>query len=212
VKLILTEDVPNLGSLGDTIDVKSGYGRNYLLPKGIALLATGRVSKELQHRIQHLNKLREGKIELAHEQAEKLKTVKIEVVRKSGPGGRLYGSVTNRDLKELLKEKEFDVERRSIQLNSPIRNIGLHEFTVRVHSEVSVNMQIKVTGDSDESAVQTAAVDEPKDKNTDEKIVDSEELEKLEKLEELEELEEFERLEEFEGLEELDKLEELEEH
>ena len=187
MKLILTEDVPNLGSLGDTIDVKSGYGRNYLLPKGIALLATGRVSKELQHRIQHLNKLREGKIELAHEQAEKLKTVKLEVVRKSGPGGRLFGSVTNRDLKELLKEKEFDVERRSIQLNSPIRNIGLHEFTVRVHSEVSVNMQIKVTGDSDESAVKTAAVDEPKDKIADEKNVDSEELEELEKLEELEE-------------------------
>jgi len=187
VKLILTEDVPNLGSLGDTIDVKSGYGRNYLLPKGIALLATGKVSKELQHRIQHLNKLREGKIELAHEQAEKLKTVKIEVVRKSGPGGRLFGSVTNRDLKELLKEKEFDVERRSIQLNSPIRNIGLHEFTVRVHSEVSVNMQIKVTGDSDESAVKTVAVDEPKDKNADEKNIDSDELEKLEELEELEE-------------------------
>ena len=192
MKLILTEDVPNLGSLGDTIDVKSGYGRNYLLPKGIALLATGRVSKELQHRIQHLNKLREGKIELAHEQAEKLKTVKIEVVRKSGPGGRLFGSVTNRDLKDLLKEKEFDVERRSILLNSPIRNIGLHEFTVRVHSEVSVNMQIKVTGDSDESAVKTVAVDELKDKNADEKNIDSEELEELEKLEELEELEEHE--------------------
>ena len=187
MKLILTEDVPNLGSLGDTIDVKSGYGRNYLLPKGIALLATGRVSKELQHRIQHLNKLREGKIELANEQAEKLKTVKLEVIRKSGPGGRLFGSVTNRDLKDLLKEKEFDVERRSILLNSPIRNIGLHEFTVRVHSEVSVNMQIKVTGDSDESAVKTVAVDEPKDKNADEKNVDSEELEKLEELEGLEE-------------------------
>lgn len=192
MKLILTEDVPNLGSLGDTIDVKSGYGRNYLLPKGIALLATGRVSKELQHRIQHLNKLREGKIELAHEQAEKLKTVKLEVIRKSGPGGRLFGSVTNRDLKDLLKEKEFDVERRSIQLNSPIRNIGLHEFTVRVHSEVSVNMQIKVTGDSDESAVKTVAVDELKDKNADEKNIDSEELEELEELEKLEELEENE--------------------
>ena len=187
MKLILTEDVPNLGSLGDTIDVKSGYGRNYLLPKGIALLATGRVSKELQHRIQHLNKLREGKIELAHEQAEKLKTVKLEVIRKSGPGGRLFGSVTNRDLKDLLKEKEFDVERRSILLNSPIRNIGLHEFTVRVHSEVTVNMHINVTGDSDESAVKTVAVDEPKDKNADEKNVDSEELEKLEELEGLEE-------------------------
>ncbi len=201
MKLILTEDVPNLGSLGDTIDVKSGFGRNYLLPKGIALLATGRVSKELQHRIQHLNKLREGKIELAHEQAEKLKTVKLEVVRKSGPGGRLFGSVTNRDLKELLKEKEFDVERRSIQLNSPIRNIGLHEFTVRVHSEVSVNMQIKVTGDSDESAVKTAAVDEPKDKNADEKNVDSEEHEKLEELEELEELDKLEEIEDLDELE-----------
>lgn len=198
MKLILTEDVPNLGSLGDTIDVKSGFGRNYLLPKGIALLATGRVSKELQHRIQHLNKLREGKIELAHEQAEKLKTVKLQVVRKSGPGGRLFGSVTNRDLKKLLKEKEFDVERRSIQLNSPIRNIGLHEFTVRVHSEVSVNIQIKVTGDSDESAVKTAAVDEPKDKNVDEKNVDSEELEELEELEKLEKLEELEDLEDLE--------------
>jgi len=192
VKLILTEDVPNLGSLGDTIDVKSGYGRNYLLPKGIALLATGRVSKELQHRIQHLNKLREGKIELANEQAEKLKTVKLEVVRKSGPGGRLFGSVTNRDLKDLLKEKEFDVERRSILLNSPIRNIGLHQFTVRFHSEVSVNMQIKVTGDSDESAAKTVAVDEPKDKNADEKNVDSEEIEKLEELEGLEGLKEHE--------------------
>ena len=198
MKLILTEDVPNLGSLGDTIDVKSGYGRNYLLPKGIALLATGRVSKELQHRIQHLNKLREGKIELAHEQAEKLKTVKLEVIRKSGPGGRLFGSVTNRDLKDLLKEKEFDVERRSILLNSPIRNIGLHEFTVRVHSEVSVNMQIKVTGDSDESTAKTDAVDEPKDKNADEKNIDSQELEELEKLEELEELEELEDLEKIE--------------
>ena len=112
-----------------------------------------------------------------------LKTIKIEVVRKSGPGGRLFGSVTNRDLKELLKEKEFDVERRSIQLNSPIRNIGIHGFTVRVHSEVSVNMQIKVTGDTDESAVKTAAVNKPKDKNADEKNFDSEELEKLEELE-----------------------------
>ena len=107
MKLILTEDVPNLGSLGDTIDVKSGYGRNYLLPKGIALLATGRVSKELQHRIQHLNKLREGKIELAHEQAEKLKTVKLEVVRKSGPGGRLFGFSNQQGPERIVERKRI---------------------------------------------------------------------------------------------------------
>ena len=183
MKLILTEDVPNLGSLGDTVDVKSGFGRNYLLPKGIALLATGRISKELRHRILHLDVLRKGKIKLAQEQAEKLKIVKLEVVRKSGPGGRLFGSVTNRDLKELLKGKEFDIERRSIQLNSPIRNVGLHEFTVRVHSDVAVKMQIRVTGDSDKSALETTTVNTPKDKIADEKIIDNEELEKLEELE-----------------------------
>ena len=71
----------------------------------------------------------------------------------------------------MLKEKEFEIERRSIQLNSPIRNVGLHEFTVRVHSEVSVNMQIKVTGDSNESVVKTAAVEEPKDNNAEETIL-----------------------------------------
>ena len=183
MKLILTEDVPNLGSLGDTVNVKSGFGRNYLLPKGIALLATGRASKGLRHRILHLNMLREGKIKLAHEQAEKLKIVKLEVARKSGPGGRLYGSVTNRDLKELLKEKEFEIERRSIQLNSPIRHVGLHEFTVRVHSEVSVDMQIRVTGDSDDSVQEKTAVNSPKDIIDDETNVDSEEVEKLEELE-----------------------------
>ena len=76
MKLILTEDVPNLGSLGDTIEVKAGYGRNYLVPKGMALLATGKASKELRHRLQYLEKLRAGKIALANEQAEKLTAIK----------------------------------------------------------------------------------------------------------------------------------------
>ena len=73
MKIILTQDVENLGSLGDTIEVKPGYGRNYLIPKGFALLARGKASKELRHRLQHLEKLREGKIALALEQSEKLK-------------------------------------------------------------------------------------------------------------------------------------------
>ena len=188
MKLILTEDVPSLGSLGDTIDVKPGYGRNYLLPQGIALLATGKVSKELRHRLQHIEKLRSGKIAVAHEEAEKLNTVNLEVTRKAGPGGKLFGSVTNRDLRDLLKEKEFDFERRAIQLSSPIRNVGNHEFTIRVHSEVSVTMQIKVIGDSDKTAVKTAAVDEPTEKSEEETKIDNEELKKLEKFEENEQV------------------------
>ena len=150
MKIILTQDVENLGSLGDTIEVKPGYGRNYLIPQGVALLATGKSSKELRHRLQHLEKLREGKIALALEQAEKLKALKLEVTRKAGPGGRLFGSVTNRDLNLLLKENDFELNRRAIQLNFPIRHTGTHDFTVRIHSEVTVSMQVQVKGEIEE--------------------------------------------------------------
>ncbi len=150
MKIILTQDVGNLGSLGDTIEVKPGYGRNYLIPQGVALLATGKASKELRHRLQHLEKLREGKIALALEQAEKLKALKLEVTRKAGPGGRLFGSVTNRDLNLLLKENDFELNRRAIQLNSSIRDTGTHDFSVRIHSEVTVSMQVQVKGEIEE--------------------------------------------------------------
>ena len=147
MKIILTQDVENLGSLGDTVDVKPGYGRNYLIPQGVALLATGKASKELRHRLKHLEKLREGEIALALEQAEKLKALKLEVTRKAGPGGRLFGSVTNKDLNLLLKENNFELNRRAIQLHSPIRETGMHQFSVRIHSEITVTMQVQVNGE-----------------------------------------------------------------
>ena len=188
MKLILIEDVPNLGSLGDTIDVKPGYGRNYLLPQGMALLATGKASKELRHRLQYLEKLRAGKIALANEQAEKLKALNLEVVRKAGQEGRLFGSVTNRDLNDLLKENNFELERRAIIINTPIRSVGTHEFTVRVHTEVSVTLQIKVIGET----VENLAVEKPKAENDAAIEIDAEEIEKLEELENNKELEENE--------------------
>ena len=147
MKIILTQDVENLGSLGDTVDVKPGYGRNYLIPQGVALLATGKASKELRHRLKHLAKLREGEIAIALEQAEKLKALKLEVTRKAGPGGRLFGSVTNKDLNLLLKENNFELNRRAIQLHSPIRETGMHQFSVRIHTEITVTMQVHVNGE-----------------------------------------------------------------
>ena len=188
MKLILIEDVTNLGSLGDIIEVKAGYARNHLLPKGMALLATGKDSKELRHRLQHLEKLRAGKIALANEQAEKLNALKLEILRKAGLGGKLFGSVTNRDLVELLKENGFEIERRAILLNSPIRNVGTHQFSVRVHTEVTVTLQIKVIGDIDE----TSASEMSKEEDSDVPIMDTAEFEELEELEELEDPEKIE--------------------
>lgn len=149
MKLILTQDVPNLGVIGDTVDVKPGYGRNYLLPQGMALLSSSKKSKELKHRLQYLEKLRAGAIAQAQETAEKLKALTLEVTRKAGPGGRLFGSVTYRDLLELFQENGFEFERRTILLPGPIRNVGTHAFTVRVHTDVRVELSIKVIGELD---------------------------------------------------------------
>jgi len=173
VKVILTQDVENLGLLGDTIEVKPGYGRNYLIPQGVALLATGKASKELRHRLQHLEKLREGKIALALEQAEKLKALKLEVTRKAGPGGRLFGSVTNRDLNLLLTENDFKLNRRAIQLNSPIRDTGTHDFSVRIHSEVTVSMQVQVIGEIEEMPAEQETESLQTDQNDAEKEAES---------------------------------------
>jgi len=149
VQLILTQDVPNLGVIGDTVDVKPGYGRNYLLPQGMALLSSSKKSKELKHRLQYLEKLRAGAIAQAQETAEKLKELTLEVTRKAGPGGRLFGSVTYRDLLELFQANGFEFERRAILLPGPIRNVGTHTFTVRVHTDVRVELSIKVIGELD---------------------------------------------------------------
>jgi len=179
VKIILTEDVENLGSLGDTIEVKPGYGRNYLIPQGVALLAKGKASKELRHRLKHLEKLREGEIALALEQAEKLKTLKLEVTRKAGPGGRLFGSVTNRDLNLLLKENDFEFNRRTIQLNSPIRDTGMHDFSVRIHSEVTVSMQVQVKGEIEKNPAEKEPEGSQSEQNDAEKQNESFQADKI---------------------------------
>ena len=149
MKLILTQDVSNLGLIGDTVEVKPGYGRNYLLPQGMALLASSKQSKELKHRLQYLKKLRADAVAQAQEIAEKLKALTLEFTRKVGPSGRLFGSVTYRDLLELFRVNGFKFERRSILLSSPIRNVGTHSFTIRVHTDVQVELFVKVIGEVD---------------------------------------------------------------
>ncbi len=173
MKLILTEDVPNLGSLGDTVEVKNGYGRNYLIPQGKALKAGNRASKELQHRLHHLQKLREGKIALAHEQAAKIKDLQLEVVRKAGPGGSLFGSVTNRDLMNLLNEHGNKFDRRALVLLSPIRNVGSHEFSVRVHTEVKADLTVKVIGEFDKKASDEQETSATEEGSTDQEAPES---------------------------------------
>lgn len=142
--IILIQDVPHLGSLGDEVQVKDGYARNYLLPKGMAMSAGSKNAAHIAHRRKRLDGLREQAIELAQAESEKVANLELVVRAKAGTSGRLFGSVTNRDLKAALEELGYAVDRRAITLHAPIKSLGIHGATVKLHSEVKIDVSVKV--------------------------------------------------------------------
>lgn len=144
MRIILIQDVPHLGSLGDEVQVKDGYARNYLLPKGMAMSAGSKNAAHIAHRRKRLDGLREQAIELAQAESEKVANLELVVRAKAGTNGRLFGSVTNRDLKAALEELGYTVDRRAITLHAPIKSLGIHGATVKLHSEVKTDVSVKV--------------------------------------------------------------------
>ena len=144
MRIILIQDVPHLGSLGDEVQVKDGYARNYLLPKGMAMSAGSKNAAHIAHRRKRLDGLREQAIELAQAESEKVANLELVVRAKAGTSGRLFGSVTNRDLKAALEKLGYTVDRRAITLHAPIKSLGIHGATVKLHSEVKTDVSVKV--------------------------------------------------------------------
>ena len=161
MKIILIEDVPNLGVLGDHVQVKPGYARNFLIPQGKAILASSKKSKELAHRMQFFQKLRAAAIESAHGEGAKLLLLQLETTKKAGLGGKLFGSVTNKDISELLLEHGFEIPRRNILPYEPIKTVGTHRVSVKLHTEVKVDIHIKVLGETPEAEAKVARETEP---------------------------------------------------
>jgi len=144
MEVILQEDVTGLGIIGDVVKVKPGYARNYLLPRGIAVLADRRNLKELEHhkRIIEAKKLRErGTVEAV---ARNLEGLQLDVEARAGRGGKLFGSVTNIDIQKLLAEKDFDLDRRRIEIKDPIKAIGDYNVVVRVGQDISSTIKVHV--------------------------------------------------------------------
>jgi large subunit ribosomal protein L9 len=143
MKIILVKDVDKLGEIGDIVDVADGYGRNYLLPRGYAIAATARNKRQLEHE----QRVREQRIAQARKDAEAfagtLQGILCHFTRKAGEEGKLFGSVTALDIAEKLKEAGFDIDRRRIQLEQPIKSLG--EFSVPVRIRTDVSGQLKVT-------------------------------------------------------------------
>lgn len=147
MRIILKQDVPGLGALGDELQVKPGYARNFLIPQGLALFIGTSQSKALLHQRGHLEKMRKDAVDQAISLEKALKEQLFEIPKKTGENGRLFGSVTNRDLEELFELKGFSINRRDITIPTPIKNVGNHTILIKLHTEVRVELLIKVVAD-----------------------------------------------------------------
>jgi large subunit ribosomal protein L9 len=144
VQVILREEMPNLGTIGDVVKVKPGYARNYLLPRGLAVEASVRNLHELEHqkRVIADKRLREQKSAAAV--ADKLGSVKLEFEVRAGDDGKLFGSVTNQDVHRRLEERGFSIERRRILLDEPIKSLGSHDVVVHLGPDTKTTLKVEV--------------------------------------------------------------------
>jgi large subunit ribosomal protein L9 len=148
MKVILAENIPSLGRIGDLVKVAPGYARNYLVPKGFAMAATEKNVRDLEHKKRILAQKREKVHQEMLSVAEKLNQVRITLRRKVAEEDRLYGSVTVGDLAKALEDQGFVIDRKDIKLVQPIKQLG--EFAVSVRVDADVSAEIKVVIEKEE--------------------------------------------------------------
>ncbi|MEU6113866.1 50S ribosomal protein L9 [Streptomyces sp. NPDC047117] len=145
MKIILTHEVSGLGTAGDVVDVRDGYARNYLVPRGFAIRWTKGGEKDVEQ-IRRGRKIREiASVEQANEIKGQLEGVKVKLAVRAGDAGRLFGSVTQADIASAIKAAGGpDVDKRRVEVGSPIKTLGAHQVSVRLHSEVVANLGVEV--------------------------------------------------------------------
>lgn len=148
MEIILREDVPNVGHTGDIVKVKPGFARNYLIPRGLAVVADRKSVGALEHEKRILAEKRERERQASHSAAEKLNQVRLVVKARAGEEGKLFGSVTNLDIEKGLTDAGFSVDRRRIRLNEPIKALGEHKVTIRLAAGVDAAITVSVEADA----------------------------------------------------------------
>lgn len=159
MQVILLERIGRLGQMGDVVNVKDGYARNFLLPKGKALRANKANMEEFQSRRVQLEARNLELKKEAEEVAAKLEGKQFMTIRQAGDTGQLYGSVSPRDIADLVKEGGFTVDRSQAVLERPIKTLGLHEVKIALHPEVVVGIAINVARSAEEAARQARGED-----------------------------------------------------
>ncbi|MEJ6951966.1 50S ribosomal protein L9 [Natronospora cellulosivora (SeqCode)] len=144
MKVILKKDVKNIGKKGEVANVSDGYARNFLIPKGLVEEATKSTMNELKHKSKVEKRKEEEKLKEAKELASKLEKEKFEVSVKAGENGRLFGSVTNKDIATAVKKAGYKIDKRKINLDEYIKAIGVHKVKVKIYDNVDATLTVKV--------------------------------------------------------------------
>ena len=144
MELILKEDVENLGFKDDIVNVKNGYGRNFLIPQGLATLATESNKKVLQEKIKQSQNKQKKAIEEANKIVKKLEKLNLKISAKSLEGDKLFGSVTSAEISRELAENGLEIEKKYVQLSSNIKKVGSFSASIRLHREVSFDLSFEV--------------------------------------------------------------------
>lgn len=159
MKLVLLERVENLGAMGDVVEVKPGFARNYLLPQEKALRATDANMARFEAEREVLEKRNAERRAAAESDASGIEGQSYVLIRSAGESGQLYGSVTSRDIADAISENDAKIGRSQVALDAPIKTLGLHEVKIRLHAEVSVTVTINVARSEDEAERQAAGED-----------------------------------------------------
>jgi len=158
MEVILKEDVANLGHRGDVVKVADGYGRNFLLPRKLAMQATEANKNVIEQMKAAAARRSATERAQAQELVAKLETVSLSFTRKSGENGQLFGSVTSADIASDLAAKGFDIDRRKIQLTEPLKSLGEYTVAIRLHREVTAHIKVQVAADAVETVAEEAVV------------------------------------------------------
>lgn len=152
MEIILREDIPKLGNKGDIVMVKDGYARNYLLPRRLAILATTGTRKQVDHMRASAERKADREKGAAEALAAQLSALDLSFTKRAGDQGQLFGSVTASDLAEAVAEKGFEIDRRRLELNEPLKRLGEFAVPIRLHRDVTAELTVKVLSETGEEA------------------------------------------------------------
>jgi large subunit ribosomal protein L9 len=147
-ELLLLQPVENLGDEGDTITVKTGYARNFLLPRGLAIPVTRANRKQIESLRTRAEKRREDELAGAQAIAKQLEGINVVFAVQTGPGGKMFGSVTAADLISRIAEQGVALEKKQVNLYTPVKSLGKHTTRVRLHPEVSMDFEFEVVSEN----------------------------------------------------------------